>query len=123
MFCFGKNLIEFSFSLNTNRDQNKTDYTYAHSYSYSPLVSQRLWYNWTVPNMSRQSIRHNNHQQHRSSPNKIPELLQSDMIKRRFVDNIPISTIQPTATNTQSSLTTRRIISSSTTYQVSFHLD
>nr|XP_027204553.1 uncharacterized protein LOC113798244 isoform X2 [Dermatophagoides pteronyssinus] len=99
------------------KDQNKTDYTYAHSYSYSPLVSQRLWYNWTVPNMSRQSIRHNNHQQHRSSPNKIPELLQSDMIKRRFVDNIPISTIQPTATNTQSSLTTRRIISSSTTYQ------
>ncbi|OTF71954.1 hypothetical protein BLA29_013226, partial [Euroglyphus maynei] len=38
-------------------DRNKTDYTYAHSYSYSPLVPYRDWFNWTVPNMSRPSVR------------------------------------------------------------------
>ncbi|XP_075586796.1 uncharacterized protein LOC124490759 isoform X2 [Dermatophagoides farinae] len=91
------------------KDQNKTDYTYAHSSSYSPLVQNCDWYNWTVPNMSRQSVRHHHHNNNRSlSPTN--KILQSDMIQRRFNEHgIPVSTIS----STQQSLATRRIVSSS----------
>ncbi|CAG2120616.1 unnamed protein product, partial [Medioppia subpectinata] len=39
------------------RDSTKTDYTYAQSYSYNRRIERSKLFDWSVPNMSRKSIR------------------------------------------------------------------